>query len=77
MSRPYFWSQPLRYLRWSSHEYPAIFYSFIVGAIGPMMLVTAPPLRRYFGDDFPSRVPRTYPSKLEWEWEACWEASVY
>ncbi|GFF55432.1 NADH-ubiquinone oxidoreductase 9.5 kDa subunit [Aspergillus udagawae] len=61
MTTPQFWSTPLRYLRWASHEKPAIFYSLVVGATGPLMLVTLPPIRRFFGDVDPEPIPLTYP----------------
>lgn len=64
MTTPQFWSTPLRYLRWASHEKPAIFYSLVVGAMGPVMLVTLPPIRRTFGDVDPEPIPLTYPSKF-------------
>lgn len=64
MSSPRFWSQPIRYLRWASHEKPAIFYSILVGLAGPATIVVVPPFRRLIGDE-PNRpkVPQTYPSK--------------
>jgi hypothetical protein len=64
MSTPQFWSTPLRYIRWASHEKPAIFYSLIIGSMGPVALVTLPPLRRALGDVDPEPIPMTYPSKL-------------
>ena len=63
MSAPQFWSTPLRYLRWASHEKPAFFYSIVVGSLGPVFLVGLPPIRRYFGDVDPEPIPMTYPSK--------------
>lgn len=64
MSAPQFWSTPLRYMRWASHEKPAIFYSIVIGCLGPVSIVTIPPVRRYFGDEDPPPIPLTYPSKL-------------
>ncbi|PYH48737.1 NADH:ubiquinone oxidoreductase subunit NDUFA3 [Aspergillus saccharolyticus JOP 1030-1] len=61
MSTPQFWSTPIRYCRWAAHEKPAIFYSLIVGAMGPVALVTLPPIRRYFGSYNLPPVPLTYP----------------
>ena len=64
MASPRFFQQPVRYLRWASHEKPAIFYSFVVGLIGPAMFLVGPPFRRWAGDDYErDRVPMTYPSK--------------
>ena len=62
MSVPKFWSQPLRYMRWASSEKPAIFYSVMMGCMGPVALVTLPPIRRYFGDVDPAPIPTSYPS---------------
>jgi hypothetical protein len=63
MSTPQFWSTPLRYIRWASHEKPAILYSLLIGSMGPVALVTLPPLRRALGDVDPEPIPMTYPSK--------------
>lgn len=63
MSKPQFFSTPLRYLRWASHEKPAIFYSMIIGTSGPVLLTVLPPIRRLFGDVDPEPIPLTYPSK--------------
>lgn len=60
--RPQFWSTPLRYLRWASHEKPAIFYSVFIGAMGPVAVVTLPPLRHALGDADPAPIPMSYPS---------------
>lgn len=54
----------MRYLKWASYEKPAIFYSVVIGALGPVVLVAAPPLRRISGDVNPARIPLTYPSEL-------------
>lgn len=63
MTTPQFWSTPLRYMRWASHERPAIFYSIIIGAMGPVFLVTLPKIRYALGDVDPEPIPFTYPSK--------------
>jgi hypothetical protein len=63
MSTPLFWSTPIRYLRWASHEKPAIFYSLLIGSMGPVALVTLPPLRRALGDVDPEPIPLSYPRK--------------
>ena len=59
-----FWGSPIRYLRWASHEKPAIFYSCILGALGPVALVVIPPMRRMVGDEDPPKIPMTYPGEL-------------
>ncbi|OAP57107.1 NADH dehydrogenase [Fonsecaea erecta] len=56
-----FWGQPIRYLRWAAHEKPAIFWSCVMGGLGPATFVFIPPMRRYFGDQDPPRIPLTYP----------------
>ncbi|OCK79957.1 NADH-ubiquinone oxidoreductase 9.5 kDa subunit [Lepidopterella palustris CBS 459.81] len=59
---PFFFRQPIRYLRWASHEKPAIFYSIVIGSAGPVIMVIAPPIRRYFGDEISRpKIPLTYP----------------
>lgn len=63
MSTPLFWSTPIRYLRWASHEKPAIFWSLIIGSMGPVALVGLPPIRRALGDVDPEPIPMSYPSK--------------
>ncbi|TDL19621.1 hypothetical protein BD410DRAFT_773832 [Rickenella mellea] len=50
-----------RYLQRQAHESPVIFYSCVLGAIGPVMLVTVPPIRRYYGWRKPEEIPTTYP----------------
>ena len=64
MSYPQFFQQPFRYLRWASHEKPAIFYSFVIGLCGPASFFVAPPIRRFFNDGPREMIPLTYPSKL-------------
>lgn len=62
MSYPRLFSQPFRYIRWASHEKPAIFYSIVIGSLGPASYLVAPLLRRAFGDDYErERIPLTYP----------------
>ncbi|KAF2084864.1 NADH-ubiquinone oxidoreductase [Saccharata proteae CBS 121410] len=59
---PSFWTQPIKYLRWASHEKPAIFYSIAIGCLGPVFMVAAPPFRRMIGDQVGRpKVPMTYP----------------
>ncbi|TKA73244.1 hypothetical protein B0A49_06149 [Cryomyces minteri] len=63
MSSPRFFSAPLSYMRWASIEKPAIFYSIVVGCIGPVMMVVVPPLRHRFGDGPREAIPLSYPSE--------------
>jgi len=58
-----FWSSPIRYLRWASYEKPAIFWSVVVGAMGPVSLLVVPPMRRWAGDETPKMIPLTYPGE--------------
>lgn len=58
---PRFFQQPLRYLRWASVNKPAYFYSIIVGCMGPVMVATVTPIRRYMGEEKRPVIPLTYP----------------
>jgi hypothetical protein len=61
MSLPQFWSTPIRYIRWASVEKPALLYSVVIGAVGPVMLFTVPPIRRRLGAKPIEQIPLTYP----------------
>lgn len=61
MTTPYFWRQPLQYLRWASHEKPAIFYSIVIGSLGPLTVFVVPPIRHRLGDGPRETIPLTYP----------------
>ncbi|KAK3935611.1 hypothetical protein QBC46DRAFT_397129 [Diplogelasinospora grovesii] len=58
---PRFWAGPIRYCRWAARERPAYFWSVVIGAMGPVMLVTVPPIRKALGDDDAPQIPMTYP----------------
>jgi hypothetical protein len=86
-STPFFWSQPLRYMRWASHEKPALFYSVVIGLLGPAIVVVVPPIRHRFGDNQRPQIPFTYPSESRlcqcfqknrdlWLWRKCRGNSV-
>ncbi|TVY36101.1 NADH-ubiquinone oxidoreductase 9.5 kDa subunit, partial [Lachnellula occidentalis] len=60
-STPRFFSQPIRYLRWAAIEKPAIFFSMIIGGMGPVTLMVVPPIRRRLGDTQRPEIPFTYP----------------
>jgi hypothetical protein len=60
--RPFFIDNPVRWLRWFSYERPAYFWSLAIGAAGPVMALTVPPIRAYLGDEDAPPVPQTYPS---------------
>ncbi|TNY18973.1 hypothetical protein DMC30DRAFT_354610 [Rhodotorula diobovata] len=50
------------YLQRTAHESPAVFYSIILGALGPAMVLTVPEARkRFFGYRPVERPPTTYP----------------
>ncbi|TCD71085.1 hypothetical protein EIP91_000177 [Steccherinum ochraceum] len=50
-----------RYMQRQAHESPVIFYSCILGVIGPVMVITVPPIRASLGWKPAERVPTTYP----------------
>lgn len=58
---PQFWAGPLRYCRWAARERPALFWSVMIGAAGPVAMPFAAPVRHYFGDVDPAPIPVTYP----------------
>lgn len=58
---PRFWAGPLRYCRWAARERPAYLYSVLIGAAGPVMLVTVPPIQERLGYKRAPPVPMTYP----------------
>lgn len=59
---PLFWRQPVRYWRWASRERPALFWSCVIGGIGPVMMAVVPPIRHRLGDYDSKPIPKTYPS---------------
>ncbi|WPH03223.1 nadh-ubiquinone oxidoreductase 9.5 kda subunit [Acrodontium crateriforme] len=56
-----FWTTPAAYIHWAARAKPAIFWSIVVGSLGPVTLVVAPPIRRAFGDGPRPQIPLTYP----------------
>ncbi|KAK0545481.1 n19m, NADH-ubiquinone oxidoreductase 9.5 kDa subunit [Tilletia horrida] len=50
-----------RYLQRSAHEQPVIFYSLLIGSVGPVLVVAVPPIRRYYGWKPAERIPTSYP----------------
>ncbi|KAF2858084.1 putative NADH-ubiquinone oxidoreductase 9.5 kDa subunit [Piedraia hortae CBS 480.64] len=52
---------PGKYCVWAARHKPAIFWSCVLGCMGPIMLVTVPPLRQRFGDGPRPQIPLTYP----------------
>ena len=63
---PHFWAAPLRYCRWAARERPALFWSVIIGAAGPVAMPFAAPIRRALGDVDPAAIPVTYPGTYTW-----------
>ncbi|KAI5843371.1 hypothetical protein DFP73DRAFT_551726 [Morchella snyderi] len=61
MTTPYFWSQPLRYMRYASHTSPALFWSVMLGAAGPAVFLASIPLKRALGIAEREMIPQTYP----------------
>lgn len=61
---PLFWQTPFRYLRWSSRERPALFWSCVIGGLGPATLAVVPPVRHALGDYDAKPIPTTYPIPL-------------
>ncbi|KAH9931742.1 hypothetical protein B0H21DRAFT_781037 [Amylocystis lapponica] len=53
--------QTYRYLQRQAHDSPVIFYSCVLGFMGPVMLITVPPVREKLGWKSAERVPTTYP----------------
>ena len=61
MSIPNFWAQPLRYLRYASHEHQAKFYAILLGSAGFAVPVFVMPLRRALGYEDAKPIPMTWP----------------
>ncbi|KAJ7475866.1 hypothetical protein FB451DRAFT_1132532 [Mycena latifolia] len=50
-----------RMLQRHAHESPVLFYSCVIGAIGPVLLVVVPPVRQRMGYKYPEPIPLSYP----------------
>ncbi|KAG0294149.1 hypothetical protein BGZ98_001874 [Dissophora globulifera] len=50
-----------QYLKNSANKNPYIFVSFVVAAIGPVLVVAVPPFRKAQGYVSPARLPESYP----------------
>lgn len=57
-----FWSTPGLYVKWAARNKPAIFWSIVIGSVGPVMALVVPPVRARFGDGPRPQIPLTYPS---------------
>ena len=47
-----------------AHEQPVIFYSLVIGFIGPVLLVTVPPVRKSLGWRPAEPIPTSYPGEF-------------
>ncbi|KAF1810880.1 NADH-ubiquinone oxidoreductase 9.5 kDa subunit [Eremomyces bilateralis CBS 781.70] len=61
MSRPFFWHNPLKLMRWASREKPAYFWAIAIGSVGPALMVVVPPIRARMGDVEIEQIPHSYP----------------
>ncbi|SPO27698.1 related to nadh-ubiquinone oxidoreductase 9.5 kDa subunit [Ustilago trichophora] len=50
-----------RYLQYAAHEHPVVFYSILIGSVGPVAVVTVPPIRKAYGWKPSEKVPTSYP----------------
>jgi hypothetical protein len=46
-----------------AHENPVIFYSVVLGSVGPVMLFTVPPIRKSLGYTSAPPIPTSYPGE--------------
>ncbi|KAI0808229.1 hypothetical protein C8Q74DRAFT_1363636 [Fomes fomentarius] len=53
--------QTYRYLQRQAHEQPTIFYSVVIGLIGPVLVITVPPIRKSLGWRPAEPIPTSYP----------------
>ncbi|KAF9427127.1 hypothetical protein BGZ94_005425 [Podila epigama] len=51
----------LQYLKRVANDKPYIFTSFVIAAIGPVLVLTVPEIRKSQGYVSPARIPETYP----------------
>ncbi|EMR08020.1 hypothetical protein PNEG_03462 [Pneumocystis murina B123] len=55
-----FWSGSIKYIYQTAEEKPHIFYSFLLGSLGPIIFFLVPPIRKKLGYVPPEPIPRTY-----------------
>ncbi|KAN0137604.1 NADH-ubiquinone oxidoreductase [Lactarius tabidus] len=53
-----------RYLQRQAHESPVLFYSVVLGLVGPVLAFGVPPISERMGYRPPEPIPTTYPSAL-------------
>ncbi|KAF8475908.1 hypothetical protein BDZ91DRAFT_673944 [Kalaharituber pfeilii] len=58
---PQFFQNPIRYLRYASHQFPALYWSVVIGGVSPFILVGVPYIRKKLGYENSPQVPLTYP----------------
>lgn len=51
-------------MRYASHTSPALFWSVMLGAAGPVVFLASIPLKRKLGIAEREMVPQTYPSRF-------------
>ncbi|KTW26083.1 hypothetical protein T552_02976 [Pneumocystis carinii B80] len=56
-----FWSGSIKYIFRTAEEKPHIFYSLLLGSLGPIIFLFVPPIRKKLGYLPPEPIPRTYP----------------
>ncbi|KAI3625884.1 hypothetical protein CBS9595_001245 [Malassezia furfur] len=57
--RPF--NNTFKYLRASAHERPVVFFSLLVGFMGPVAVVAVPRVRASYGWKPAEKIPITYP----------------
>ncbi|KAI5856506.1 hypothetical protein BZA05DRAFT_332675 [Tricharina praecox] len=57
---PQFWTTPIRYMRYSAHTSPAIFFSIAIGLACPLILL-AVPIRHRLGFNEAPHLPKSWP----------------
>ncbi|KAF8484355.1 hypothetical protein JB92DRAFT_3029068 [Gautieria morchelliformis] len=55
------WRNAYRSTRQFAHEKPVIFFSLVLGGIGPVLVAVVPPIRTSMGWKPEARVPTSYP----------------
>ncbi|CCM02711.1 uncharacterized protein FIBRA_04817 [Fibroporia radiculosa] len=53
--------QSYRYFQRQAHESPVIFFSCVLGLVGPAMVIAVPPVRRSWGWKPAEPIPTSYP----------------
>ncbi|CAK1364546.1 NADH-ubiquinone oxidoreductase [Cercospora beticola] len=56
-----FWQAPGTWIHYMARRKPALFWSVVVGSLGPVTMVVVPPIRHRLGDGPRNQIPLTYP----------------